>query len=244
VRSERDKWRVPESDPAGQHPAGGRGFDRLSRPQGDSPGTEPGDEPERAPLIYCGQCGALNPATNHFCAACGATLLDAFHASEGLRVYERPDTASRLIEIVPAGNELDVVEDPDAPMEFVRVKLSTGRLGYIRLADVEALATAAPTERPRLDIPDINTRARGCVTPTAAVASLALLVVIATFGYYLLNREDVANSGFLALIFCLALAPLLLLTIGVYLYARGREERLEIEEEEAAEANSPSGADS
>ncbi|HKG27022.1 MAG TPA: hypothetical protein VKB09_15330 [Thermomicrobiales bacterium] len=241
MRSERDKWRVPESDPAGQQPATGRGFDRLPRPHEAQ--TEQGDEPERAPLIYCGQCGALNPATNHFCAACGATLLDAFHASEGLRVYERPDTASRLIEIVPAGNELDVVEDPDAPMEFARVKLATGRLGYIRLADVEALAATAPTERPRLDAPDINTRARGCVTSTAALASLALLIVISTFGYYLLVSEDVAEGGFLALIFCVVLAPLLLLTIGIYLYARNREERLEIEEEDAANSPTQSVAD-
>jgi hypothetical protein len=234
VRSERDKWRVPESDPAGQQPIGGLNFDRVPRPPDDATSAEASDEPERAPLIYCGQCGALNPATNHYCAACGATLLDAFHASEGLRVYDRPDTASRLIEIVPAGNELDVVEDPDAPLEFVRVKLATGRLGYIRLADVESLAATAPAARPPLGAPDINIHARGCVTPTAALAALALLVVISTFGYYLLNREDVGDSGFLALIFCVVLAPLLLLTIGVYLYARGREERLELEEEETA----------
>src|SRR3954447_21779519 len=91
-------------------------------------------------FIYCGLCGALNPATSYYCAACGTTLVDAFHASEGLRVYDRPDTASRLIEIVPSGSEIDVVDDPDAPDEFARVKLSHGRLGYIRLADVEALA--------------------------------------------------------------------------------------------------------
>src|ERR671917_1556878 len=62
-------------------------------------------------LIYCGLCGALNPATNHFCAACGTTLVDAFHASEGLRVFERPDAASRLIEILPSGGDIDVLED-------------------------------------------------------------------------------------------------------------------------------------
>ncbi|MDQ2655061.1 MAG: hypothetical protein M3Z20_18675, partial [Chloroflexota bacterium] len=54
-------------------------------------------------LIYCGLCGALNPASNHFCAACGTTLVDAFHATEGLRVFERPDPAARLIEILPSG---------------------------------------------------------------------------------------------------------------------------------------------
>jgi hypothetical protein len=235
VRSERDRWRVPESDPAGHQPTPSRTFDLTPRAGGDAaPAESAAEELERAPLIYCGQCGALNPVTNHFCAACGATLLDAFHASEGLRVYERPDTASRLIEIVPPGNELDVVEDPDAPLDFVRVKLATGRLGYIRLQDVEALATAAAESRPHLGAPDVNVRARGCVTPAAALASLALLIAIATLGYYLLVHGDVADSGFLALIFCVVLAPLLLLTIGIYLYARSREERLEAEEDEAA----------
>ena len=77
---------------------------------------------ERGQLIYCGMCGALNPYTNFYCAACGTTLVDAFHANEGLRVYERPDSASRLITIVPSGSELDIVEDPNAPEDFVRVR--------------------------------------------------------------------------------------------------------------------------
>jgi len=53
--------------------------------------------------------------------------------------------------------------------------------------------------------------------------------VLSTFGFYLLNREDVADSGFLALVFCGAVAPLLVLTVGLYVYARNREERLEEE---------------
>src|SRR5699024_8475881 len=108
----------------------------------------PEDREARGPLIFCGMCGALNPSTNYYCAACGTTLVDAFHATEGMRVYEQPDSASRLIEIVPAGNELEVIEDPDAPEDFVRVRLEYGRLGYIRLSDVEALAELPqPTTR-------------------------------------------------------------------------------------------------
>lgn len=229
MRSEREKWKVPESDPAGHQPAS---FDRLPLPN-EQTGTAGGDDAERAPLIYCGQCGALNPATNHFCAACGATLLDAFHASEGLRVYDRPDTASRLIEIVPAGNELDIVEDQDAPADFVRVKLGTGRLGYIRLADVEALATADPDDR--FDTPNVNTNARGCVTPTAAVISLVLLVVIARVGVFLVNRNDVGSSGFLSIVFCLVVTPLAFLTIGFYLFSHRHDSiQIEAEEERAA----------
>ena len=42
---------------------------------------------EQGGVIYCGSCGALNPRTNHYCSACGHQLVDAYHPSEGLRVY-------------------------------------------------------------------------------------------------------------------------------------------------------------
>ena len=111
-------------------------------------------------LIYCGLCGALNPASSHFCAACGTTLVDAFHASEGLRVFERPDPAARLIEILPSGGELEIVPDPDASVDWVRIRLPYGRLGYVRAADATATATAAATPS-TIRPPDINTNARG-----------------------------------------------------------------------------------
>jgi hypothetical protein len=181
----------------------------------------------RPALIYCGFCSALNPSTNHYCAACGSTLVDAFHASEGLRVYERPDPASRLVEIVPAGTELDVIEDPDAPEDYVRVRLSQGKLGYVRLTDVEAIASAmAPATGPGQ--PDINTNARGCVTPVAAVGALALLVILAIIALLLANRSDRSDTAILGLAFCAAL-PILAIMAGLYLYARDREERLEEE---------------
>lgn len=227
VRTERDKWRVPEEDPAGKPPQPSPKLERLQWPPSASEPAD--DELSRPPLIYCGQCGALNPATNHFCAACGATLVDAFHASEGLRVYERPDPASRIIEIVPAGSELDVVEDPDAPHDFVRVKLATGRLGYIRLHDVELLAGQEAPASPPIGAPDVNTRALGCVSSTAALAALVLLIVAATLSFYLMNREDVADTGFLALVTCVVTLPLLLLTVMLYVIARSREEHLAAE---------------
>jgi hypothetical protein len=80
-------------------------------------------------VIYCGLCGALNPASSYYCAACGTTLVDAFHATEGLRVFERPDPAARLIEILPSGGELDVVADPAASADWLRIRLPSGRLG-------------------------------------------------------------------------------------------------------------------
>ena len=197
----------------------------------------PEDAPSRSTLIYCGLCGALNPATSHYCAACGTTLVDAFHATEGLRVFERPDPAARLIEIVPSGRELNVVEDADAPADYVRVRLGSGRLGYVRLADVAALEAGGATALPPGSagrVPDINTNARGCVSQTAALASLALLVVTGTLGLVLLvrDRRESDGTGLLTVLFCLGVVPFLLLTIGFYLYARTRDERLE---EDAAE---------
>ena len=198
-------------------------------------GDERGPGAIRGGLLYCGLCGALNPATNHFCAACGTTLVDAFHGSEGLRVYERPDSASRLVEIVAAGGELDVVEDPNAPEDFVRVRLRSGKLGYIRLHEVEALAAASSRHGSQPARPDINTNARGCVTPGAALGALALLVVTATLGLVLIFNSASSDSGLFAFIFCVGVAPFMLLTIGVYLFARGREDRQIEEDEDSAE---------
>ena len=185
-------------------------------------------------LIYCGLCGALNPATNHYCAACGTTLVDAFHANEGLRVYERPDPAARLIEIVPAGSELEIVEDASASADYVRIRLGQGRLGYIRLGDVAAGADA-PARR-SLPTPDINTHARGCVSTTGALAALALLLIAAVFGVVIILNAPPADSGILTLFFCVTVGPLLLLTVGLYVGARSREDRLEEEAQEAEQA--------
>jgi hypothetical protein len=185
-------------------------------------------------LIYCGLCGALNPASNHYCAACGTTLVDAFHATEGLRVFERPDPAARLIEIVPSGRELEVEEDAAAPLDWVRVRLPYGRLGYVRAADAVA-AVAAPATASITRPPDINMNARGCVTSGAALWALALLVISALFGVVIVARARPQDAGLLGLIFCLTLGPLLLLTIGVYVAARAREDQLADDEAALAE---------
>ncbi len=187
----------------------------------------------RSSLIYCGLCGALNPASSYYCAACGTTLVDAFHATEGLRVHERPDSASRLVEILPAGSALDIVEDPDAPVDFVRVRLPRGRLGYIRLREIATQGTQPASGARSFRTPDINTNARGCVSTTGALAALALLVVVAALGLVLIWRANAADALVLSIVFCVAVVPLLLLTIGLYLAARSREDRLMDEEEDA-----------
>lgn len=195
-------------------------------------------EESRGPLIFCGMCGALNPATNFYCAACGTTLVDAFHATEGLRVYERPDSASRLVEIVPSGTELEVADDPDAPEDFVRVRLRQGRLGYIRMQDVEALANLSgaaqrttPAGRP---MPDINTHATGCISSTAALGAVVLVAMVGLLMIVIAMRASTYDQGTLALVFCFGIGPLMILTVAFYLYAKSREDRLADEDDEAA----------
>jgi hypothetical protein len=179
-------------------------------------------------VIYCGLCGALNPASSYYCAACGTTLVDAFHATEGLRVFDRPDPAARLIEILPSGSELEVVEDPAASTDWLRIRLPYGRLGYVQTA--EAAATNAPAATTRIRPPDINTNARGCVTSSAALWALALLVLTAIFGVVIVARARQEDAGLLGIVFCLTLGPLILLTIGAYVAARTREDQLTDEE--------------
>jgi len=192
-------------------------------------------------LIYCGLCGALNPSENHFCAACGTTLLDAFHGTEGTRVFERPDPASRLIEILPAGSELEIVEDAAAPADYVRVRLPYGRLGYVRLADVGAEAAAENVAGDRR-VPNINTNARGCVSSAGVLGALALLIVTAALGLFVISRADAADAGVMTLLFCVVVGPLLVLTVGLYVAARSREERLEDDEDEADAAAARAGS--
>jgi len=215
----------------GRHGDFDEGRRRVTTPSGTN---RPEDEGGRGPLIFCGMCGALNPASNFYCAACGTTLVDAFHATEGLRVYERADTASRLIEIVPSGTELEVADDPNAPEDFVRVRLEHGRLGYIRMQDVEALASSTPRPASGAPQPDINTNATGCISSTAALGAVALVIVLGLLMIVVMRRADVYDQGTLALVFCVVLGPLLLLTVAFYLYAKSREDRLADEQEEAA----------
>jgi hypothetical protein len=232
VRTEREKWEVPESDPAGKVAEPKMGHGSIELPEPGSSDT-PVQSAERAALIYCGQCAALNPATNYFCAACGATLVDAFHAAEGMRVYDRPDTASRVIDIVPAGAELGLVDDPDAPADFIRVKLEHGRLGYIRVGDIEALANASVSDSDPLGTPDVNTNARGCITQTGALAALGLMLMLTLLAFVYASQTTVQEQGIVALVACVSLGPLIVVTIAIYIYARSRDERLEIEADEA-----------
>jgi hypothetical protein len=206
----------------------------VSTPTGDVPADDragPGRTDGR-PLIFCGMCGALNPATNHYCAACGTTLVDAFHATEGLRVYERPDSASRLIEIIPSGTELDTVEQRDPHEDFVRVRLESGKLGFIRMQEVAALAAGPAAARGWAE-PDINTNARGCVSQTGALGAIALVLVLGLLLLVIMINSNTYDQGTMLILGCFGLGPLLLITVAIYLYAQSRDNRLEADEEDA-----------
>nr|MBA2289741.1 hypothetical protein [Chloroflexia bacterium] len=47
-----------------------------------------------------------------------------------------------------------------------------------------------------------------------------------------LATSDTYDQGTILLVFCFGLGPFVLLTIGVYLYARSREDRLAEEDED------------
>jgi hypothetical protein len=186
---------------------------------------------ERVGVIYCGSCGAMNPRTNHFCSACGHQLVDAYHASEGLRVYYSPDPGAPLVEILDTGTEITVVDtDEDLPADFVKIALDDGRIGYVRLREVEAAVggDATPTRREPI----------GCVTPTALLAVIALLILTAVLMLAIAVRASDDEGGLIAAFACLLVVPFLIL-VGFYLYVRKREEELlagDDDEDEPGEA--------
>jgi LSD1 subclass zinc finger protein len=211
-----------------------------NRPEDGSPAEEPLNYNRGAGLIYCGLCGALNPASNHYCARCGSTLVDAFHATEGLRVFQKPDDASRIVEIVTSGSALEVLPDDDAPADYTRIRLEDGRLGYVKFTDLNvpkpgAMPTTASVTQDD-DIPDINTNARGCVTPGAALGSIGLVIVLSVLLFVVFDQGREEDTGVILLFFCITVVPILVLLVALYVSARAREDRrLADEDDRAAE---------
>ena len=177
----------------------------------------------RSPVIYCGSCGALNPSTNHYCSVCAHQLVDAYHPSEGIRVYTRPDPAAPLVEIVGPGMEITPIEGGETlPGDFVKVTLADGRSGYIRLGD--------------LDFPDAGQAelssngsslqgAQGCISSWSVLAVLALLVITGLLAILITSRSQDAGNDFLAMLACFTVVPFFLLVVGFYLAVRSCEDR-------------------
>jgi len=172
----------------------------------------------------------MNPRTNHFCSACGHQLVDAYHASEGLRVYYSPDPGAPLVEILDTGTEITVVDtDEVLPADFVKIALDDGRIGYVRLREVEAAVggDATPTRREPI----------GCVTPTALLAVIALLILTAVLMLAIAVRASDDEGGLIAAFACLLVVPFLILVVGFYLYVRKREEELLAGDDDEDEPN-------
>jgi hypothetical protein len=172
-------------------------------------------------VIYCGSCGALNPRTNHYCSACGHQLVDAYHPSEGLRVYQTPDPGAPLVEIVDPGVGLTVVETEEAlPADFAKVLIEDGRVGYVRLREVEqaagGTAGTAPARRTQL----------GCISSTAVLAIIALMLVAALLFLALAFSSDDPTADFIAILACVTVVPFLFVVVGFYLYVQKREAEL------------------
>lgn len=207
----------------------------ADRPPTSGPAQSQGSDRERSGVLYCGTCGALNPRTNHYCSACGHALVDAYHASEGLRVYLTPDPGAQLVEILDIGADITMLTtDEVLPADFAKVALEDGRVGYVRLREVQALLgtdDTAPTRR----------EAVGCISSTALLAIIALLILGALMFGVIAVQSDDGNADFIAVISCLVLLPFLLLIVGFYFYVSKRErEILEDREEELETATEAS----
>lgn len=219
----------------------------MDSTSGSNPPSSPEPEHEgnetlhRSGLIYCGLCGALNPSTNHFCARCGSTLVDAFHPTEGLRVFQRPDDASRIVAILTSGIPVELLPDRDAPLDYARVRLEDGRLGYVKQTDLappQTLAPASSDESFDANPPDINTNARGCVTPGAALGAIGLVIVLTVLLFVVFDQGREEDTGIILLFFCITVVPILVLLVALYISARAREDRRLADEEDASAARS------
>lgn len=177
-------------------------------------------------ILYCGSCGAMNPRTNHYCSACGHALVDAYHASEGLRIYMTPDTGASLVDIVDPGSDITVLETTESlPSDFVKVSLPDGRSGYVRLREVEQVAGGTVLPEPTRREPV------GCISSTGLLAIILLSIVVAALALVTAFSSTDANADFLAVLSCIVVVPFFILVIGFYLYVRKRED--EIAEERA-----------
>lgn len=176
----------------------------------------------------------MNPRANHYCSACGHALVDAYHASEGLRIYMTPDIAATLVDIVDPGADIDVLETTEElPSDFVKVALPDGRTGYVRLREVEAIAgdiaPAEPTRREPV----------GCISPTALLTIIILAVLVAAFAIISAFQSTDANADLIAVIACVVVVPFFVLIIGFYLYVRKREDEILAERAAAQQEQRP-----
>ena len=105
----------------------------------------------------------------------------------------------------------------ELPADFVKVAIADGRVGYVRLREVET-AVGATEDAPRTPV--------GCISSTALLAIIALMLVTATMGLVIAFGSTDPNADFIAVLACVTLVPFLLVVVGFYLYVRKREEEI------------------
>ena len=193
---------------------------------------------EETGVIYCGSCGALNPRINHFCANCGHQLVDAYHASEGLRVYMTPDPAAPLVEIIDPKVNFDIVDtDEPLPADFTKVTLPDGRIGYIWLREIEQAL-------PDLRVVDARNRPLGCISSTAILAVIALMLLGGLFILLVGFRSNDGTADFLSVLACFTLIPAVIAVAFFYFYTRKREQELLLDSSAIETTADASGTDS
>lgn len=186
-------------------------------------------------ILYCGSCGALNPRTNHYCSACGHALVDAYHASEGLRIYATADSGAALVDIVDPGSDIVVIETNETlPADFVKISLPDGRIGYVRLREVERVAgDVVPAEPGRRE-------PVGCISSTGLLAIILLAAVVGILAMVIAFQSTDANADFLAVLSCIVVVPFFAVVIGFYLYVRKREDEINAERQAQPPVRQPS----
>jgi len=65
------------------------------------------------------------------------------------------------------------------------------------------------------------------------LGALALILVLVALLFVVMVRSDTYDQGTMLILGCFGLGPLLLVTIAIYLYARGRDDRIDADEDEA-----------
>lgn len=147
-------------------------------------------------------------------------------------MYATPDPGAALVEIVDAGDPLVVLPtDEDLPADFAKVSLADGRVGYVRLREVETDTVSAVDTAPRTPV--------GCISSTAVLAILALLILIGTLILVMAFSSPDPNADFIAVLACLTVVPFLVFVVGFYLYVRKREDEIRDAAQEDAPSSEP-----
>jgi hypothetical protein len=146
--------------------------------------------------------------------------VDAYHAADGLRVYQTPDPAAPLVDLVSPNLEVTIIDtDEPLPNDFAKIALPDGRIGYVWLRELEQ---ALPEARAM----SARGRPLGCISSTAILAVIALMILGGLFTLLVGFRSNDGTADFISVLACFSLGPLILVVAFFYFYTRKREQEL------------------